>query len=112
MTAGERLRAEFVDGSARSRLREEQMAKYGEYAKIKNGQVLVRHSVQDDWGGRGWPHRLAWEFGEYIKELADEAAKDDPRVIELAELLEDGPDSEGMMEMALRLHRAGYRKRS
>lgn len=85
---------------------------YGVYAKVQHGLVVVRYSVRDPWGNRGWPPSLAREFGQYVIELADEAERDSRRYRELLALLEDGPDDETLDDLALRLIRGGYRKKS
>ncbi len=87
------------------------MVTYSAYAKIDNGHVVVRSSAADPWGRDGWPPRLAREFGQYIIDLAVQAEKSDPRVIELTEFLaEHDPEGGSYEDMALELIRAGYRK--
>lgn len=86
------------------------MTEYSNYARTRNGLVVVRYSTRDEWGKRGWPPRLAHGFAEYVRALADQALREDPRVIALAAVLNDGPGSETIEETALRLHTAGYRR--
>lgn len=88
----------------------EKMTSYSKYARIDGGEIVIRYSVKDQWASKGWPPRLAREYAQYIMDLAEACERADPRVIELVNLLESGPDSEDMEQAALRLHRAGYRK--
>jgi len=88
------------------------MSTYDNYARIGNGGVVVRYSVHDLWGTRAWPPRLAREFALHIIDLADQAERSSPKVVELTRVLEAGPGEESMEDLALRLVKAGYRKKS
>jgi hypothetical protein len=88
------------------------MTVYDEYARVHNGGVLVRYSKFDAWGRRPWPPSMAREFADHIHALADKADRDSERYRELLALLSD-PDfpDETMNDLALRLLKAGYRKK-
>lgn len=89
------------------------MPTYDNYARTdRHGNIVIRYSVFDEWGKRGWPPSLAREFALHIAELADKAERESPRVTELTAFLEGGPEDERMEDLAVRLIRGGYRRKA
>lgn len=85
---------------------------YGNYAKVINDRIVVRYSVAQPWGDYGWPLDQAREFADFIRRLADDAERDNPRVRQLADDLKEvvTDDRATWTDIALALFRKGYRR--